>query len=270
MYDAALGRWHVPEPFADLYTGISPYAYANNNPVNYIDFMGLAAGGGDVTQEYTIDEITVTPETHPSQSHQTMYHPEFSPIWFEQSPAPNNVNMNMLSPKMPPINISSIPHEREEQTSSDRSDINVGDAIKMAWHSRAIFGDVPDNISFDINIGASPILGGASMTYTMNIITRGEPGIYFTRTEQKRFGPEIDWGINVNFANYTGNPLDIDKSTLIGPVRSISGGWGLGGNAYIGLRPKTGNVLWKGFGFGIGLTGGASYGKGSVIPLWDE
>jgi RHS repeat-associated protein len=44
MYDPAIGRWHVKEPLADQMPGISTYAYAYNNPVNFVDHLGLAAG----------------------------------------------------------------------------------------------------------------------------------------------------------------------------------------------------------------------------------
>lgn len=37
MYDADLARWTTPDPLAEKYPGISPYAYCNTNPVNFVD-----------------------------------------------------------------------------------------------------------------------------------------------------------------------------------------------------------------------------------------
>jgi RHS repeat-associated protein len=41
MYDPQLGRWHVPDPKAEKYTAWTPYNYALNNPLKYIDPLGL-------------------------------------------------------------------------------------------------------------------------------------------------------------------------------------------------------------------------------------
>ena len=37
MYDPALARWMVPDPLAEKYYGVSPYAYCHDNPINAID-----------------------------------------------------------------------------------------------------------------------------------------------------------------------------------------------------------------------------------------
>ena len=37
LYDNLLPRWTTPDPLAEKYYGISPYAFCNNNPVNFVD-----------------------------------------------------------------------------------------------------------------------------------------------------------------------------------------------------------------------------------------
>lgn len=57
QYDPHIGRWFVPDPLAELFPGISPYAYALNNPVRYVDFFGLAPGSPD--EPIDIEEVIV-------------------------------------------------------------------------------------------------------------------------------------------------------------------------------------------------------------------
>ena len=40
QYSPALNRWLVPDPLSEKFYGISPYAFCNSNPVNYVDVDG--------------------------------------------------------------------------------------------------------------------------------------------------------------------------------------------------------------------------------------
>lgn len=56
MYDPALTRFMSPDPLADRYPSVSPYAYCANNPLRFTDPSGMKIL--DIDQEGNILKIT--------------------------------------------------------------------------------------------------------------------------------------------------------------------------------------------------------------------
>ncbi len=84
MYDPALGRWHVPDPMAEFHHEYNPYHYTFNNPINFMDPLGLdtvpANTPNPVQQDDVVvmedgstttasaDDVVITPEASQTES----------------------------------------------------------------------------------------------------------------------------------------------------------------------------------------------------------
>lgn len=61
-YDSQIGRWHSPDPVSHWAENLSPYRYGLNNPVRYIDLLGLweaTAGGYKTDKKEDIERFMV-------------------------------------------------------------------------------------------------------------------------------------------------------------------------------------------------------------------
>ncbi|WP_262502894.1 polymorphic toxin-type HINT domain-containing protein [Prolixibacter bellariivorans] len=70
MYDAALGRFHTVDPLSEKYNFQSTYAYAANNPMKYIDFMGMKPDSANTQTNPALNDFLMRlfNGTHSSQT----------------------------------------------------------------------------------------------------------------------------------------------------------------------------------------------------------
>jgi hypothetical protein len=126
---------------------------------------------------------------------------------------------------------------------------------------------IPDRISISLE-GNVAVIAGAGQDIEFNWITRGKDARllpYVTNTLTRRWGLEGDAGIQLNVAWHPGPANEISKDFLYGPTRDFDAGLVYGGNVAFGFDDY-GQMTWFGFGAGVGLTLGGSYGIGHTSP----
>ncbi len=87
FYDASLGRWHVKDPLCEYHYNMTPYHYVLNDPMNYIDPLGLKERKWwqfwkpkekpIPETDVVIDEVTVTAKDLSQKTNESSGYPNY-------------------------------------------------------------------------------------------------------------------------------------------------------------------------------------------------
>ena len=232
LYDPIVGRMLSPDNYVSLpehTQGYNRYTYALNNPLIITDMAiaGLSYQKPEVqSQSYSLADI------------------EAAGIQLDLG---RGYGMSFDDPRGY-VKVSSeegLIKYNIPGTEIIAKPINKQSWLTQFWNSEYMRMKVPDHfaLSFGLN---STFVRGQSMAWSINLLTRGkEPGFSITVTDMERKGGEIDWGFDLTISRYEGNPMDINKASLEGKVKSISATWGYGGEGYMGYNSR-GDPYWEG------------------------
>jgi len=269
-YNSDVSVWLSVDPMSDKHPDYTPFAYCYNNPIRFIDPIGLD---------------TILPQ---AQGGFGVYLPSNATnIATSKNPTGRgSVTGNVIGLNVGGLLSFSI----EDRHFAAKFNVSTGEFInyqdqngqafiqydylplglqRQLTSAIGLFSSDPDLIMIEVGL-SSTFIRGAEKSWTLNFLNRGpERGVFFTTYEAESKGFEVDFGGAVSALWYVGSRPQIRRQDVLGRMEKAS--LSLGpipvSIQYIWSRDENNNRNWQGVSVGGGFGYGATYRDGQTTPI---
>lgn len=253
-------RFITVDPMTFKHPDYTPYAFCYNNPVLYIDPLGLDTLLPDVSGNnfYLPDPV------------ENIQHFSGGTVKGEESGNEYSVyEGGVKSFTIGDITYSASFNKGTGEFSGYKG--GGGETYNQFDHLPSFLKEnyqigTADLLSFSANL-ESTFIRGTNASWQINILFAGDnPSLFYTRSEAYTKGFGVDWGINILEAWYHGakSLSNVTSQDVAGKFTYWQGNLVFGLGKYKGYN-STGDVIWKGNMIGFGFGFGGSYGEGRTI-----
>ncbi len=225
FYNPQIGRFHTIDPLVERYSLQSPFVYAANNPIRFIDFMGMSATkyedelGNEIvpeTQDGSDDVVTITDDkmegfmaSYKGTSAEMRNSTEMNNIWKNYS------GNNIKSDKPDPSTLGR----------------NIGGTNYIGKHNPQTYPDAKDNRKWDYSASPVNFADFAAFLHDKSYDNVGAEGINGVLFDTKAIG--ADW-------RFVGNQILMGKAALMmGDFNSAKLSYGTAFGMELGVTGKT-------------------------------